>query len=594
MLATKFPTRKFTFAMAVTTLVVLVGCVPPGPRALLEGDELLREGETKKAISELKRATELLPAEPRAWNLLGLAYHRAGDSELAAQAYRQALMRDRSNVVAVAHYNLGCLLLEKNLPAGAVDALRSYTLLTNSPSGFARLGSAQLRLRQFSEAEKSFANALRFDSNSVEAINGLGVIRAQRGQREAPQYFAAALQADSKYFPALLNSAVLAQQNPATKAVALQRYRDYLAARGNGPHAAAVKSLVRQLESELAPTIPPARTANPLSTKTNVATNALVSVITNRNPPSIPAKSNTVATIVKTNPPAVFTNKPAPPVSVPVTVPVTVVAVTTQSPPRFAATEPLMTKPLPPTEPTRAIAVTESSPDVSPAVPQSSPAPEPKRGFFSRLNPFGGKPQPATNGASRVVVVNPEAALPSAPAEPLNGRPVFPRYKYISPAPPAAGNRAISDRSLQQALAAQRAGRTVEANAAYVAALAADPSYFEAQYNAALLSFQNGDMARALAGWETALALQPDSLAARYSFALALKQAGHAQDAALELEKVLEAKPDDARTHLALGNLYAQQLLEPEKARLHYKRLLELDPRNSQGAAIRFWLAANP
>ena len=70
--------------------------------------------------------------------------------------------------------------------------------------------------------------------------------------------------------------------------------------------------------------------------------------------------------------------------------------------------------------------------------------------------------------------------------------------------------------------------------------------------------------------------------------------AGYALDAANELERVVEAKPEDSRAHLSLGNLYSQQLGQKEKARAHYQKLLELDPRHAQASAVRFWLAANP
>jgi Tfp pilus assembly protein PilF len=105
---------------------------------------------------------------------------------------------------------------------------------------------------------------------------------------------------------------------------------------------------------------------------------------------------------------------------------------------------------------------------------------------------------------------------------------------------------------------------------------------------------QTGDAKRALAEWETVLAIEPDSINARYNFALALKQVDFPHDAAAELEKVLEAKPSEARAHLTLANLTAQQLDDKRRARAHYMKLLELDPRNSQASAIRFWLAANP
>ncbi len=596
MVAIKNSPQKSLLLFVLALVLGLSGCTPPGSRALLQGDKLLRAGKLSEAIDELKLATDLLPGEPRAWNLLGLAYHRAGQPQPALQAYRQAVLRDHSNLVVVAHFNLGCLLLEQNSAASAVDAFRSYTLITNSPAGFARLGSAQLRLRQFAEAEKSFVTALRWDAKNAEALNGLGVARVLRGQRDAAQYFAAALQSDAKHPPALLNSAVLAHQSSATKPTALQRYRDYLAAQGSGGRTEAVKLIVQQLESELAPTPtpPPAKVVE--APKTNPPPVA----VTKTNPPAAPVvvvKTNPPVTIPKTNPAVAVTNKSLAP---PAPAPVTIVAVKETAPPKLAVAEPPVVRKSPAPTVTRK---TEPIAETPPAyiAPESKPAPatpEKKRGFFTKLNPFsGGKPKPApTDDVSRTIILNPDSApstLDLATRAP-DEKPAFPRYRYLTPTPPAAGDRATADRALQQALTAQRVGRTTEARSAFITALAADASYFEAQYNSALLAFQSGENARALAGWETALALQPDSLAARYSFALTLKQAGHATDAANELERIIEAKPDDARAHLALGNLYAQQLLEPMKARAHYKKFLDLEPRSPQAAAIRYWLAANP
>lgn len=147
---------------------------------------------------------------------------------------------------------------------------------------------------------------------------------------------------------------------------------------------------------------------------------------------------------------------------------------------------------------------------------------------------------------------------------------------------------------MQQALLAVKAGKTNEASISYQKAINLDPSYFDAHYNSALLAFQSGDGARALIGWEMALAIDASSVNARYNFALALKQGGYAHDAVNELEKILEGNPSDTRAHLSLANLYAQQLNERGKARSHYLKVLESEPRNPQAPAIRFWLAANP
>ena len=78
------------------------------------------------------------------------------------------------------------------------------------------------------------------------------------------------------------------------------------------------------------------------------------------------------------------------------------------------------------------------------------------------------------------------------------------------------------------------------------------------------------------------------------NFALVLKQSNHLTDCAHQLEQLLASHPKEARAHLALANLYAQQLNQPAKARPHYLKVLELNPGNPQASAIQFWLAANP
>jgi len=99
---------------------------------------------------------------------------------------------------------------------------------------------------------------------------------------------------------------------------------------------------------------------------------------------------------------------------------------------------------------------------------------------------------------------------------------------------------------------------------------------------------------QSLGAYEMALAIQPDSGDARYNFALALKAAGYVTDAVNELEKIVAANPNEVRAHLALGNLYAQQLHDPVRARRHYLKVLAVNPANPQSGEIQFWLSANP
>jgi tetratricopeptide (TPR) repeat protein len=88
--------------------------------------------------------------------------------------------------------------------------------------------------------------------------------------------------------------------------------------------------------------------------------------------------------------------------------------------------------------------------------------------------------------------------------------------------------------------------------------------------------------------------LSPSSADARYNFALALKQGGYLTDAAGELERLVSGTTPDSRARLALANLYAQQLRQPAKAREHYNKLLEDEPRHPQADSIRRWLVQNP
>src|SRR5688572_16037793 len=141
MLTTKKRVAPFVaWNLAALGLILLGGCAPPGPRAVLDGERLLRGGKFEKAIQRLEAGTRLIPRNATAWNFLGLAYHHAGRSEEAAKAYQQALALDR-NLVA-ARYNLGALHLEQhNLPA-AVTELTTFTgLQPASADGWLILGT---------------------------------------------------------------------------------------------------------------------------------------------------------------------------------------------------------------------------------------------------------------------------------------------------------------------------------------------------------------------------------------------------------------------------------------------------------------------
>jgi Flp pilus assembly protein TadD len=236
------------------------------------------------------------------------------------------------------------------------------------------------------------------------------------------------------------------------------------------------------------------------------------------------------------------------------------------------------------------------------------PAPKPeKRSLVQRINPlhwFGGKskaPKPvdedmlapvAPTNATEVAPTVPTPVTPVAEA-PAPPKPQFPRYRYLSPSAPPAGDRAAAAPAYAEGMEAQRQGNLAEAERAYRRAVALAPDYFEAWFNLGMVAHETSDWPQALAADEQALALKPADANARYNFALALARAGYPLDAAAELEKLLAAHPAFTEAHLSLAGICADPLGERARARQHYLKVLELDPRHPQAAEIRRWLATN-
>ena len=158
----------------------------------------------------------------------------------------------------------------------------------------------------------------------------------------------------------------------------------------------------------------------------------------------------------------------------------------------------------------------------------------------------------------------------------------------------APGNRTDADRMMQAGTKAENESRLKDAIANYQGAVKLDPSDFEACVALGMIALKAEEYSTALEALNHAVLLKPDSADARYGFAYALQKKGYFQDAADESEKLLAQHPSETRAHLLVGNLYAQQLGQPDLAREHYKKVLDTDPHNAQATAIRFWLQANP
>lgn len=563
--------RKSFFLVCYLFAMILAGCSDPGTRALFKGERFINEGKYQKAVPELQRATRLLPRNAQAWNHLGLAFHQQGEFLSARHAYVQALNIDFN--LAAARYNLGCLLLEnKDIPA-AIDQLTSYTLLQpRAADGWLKLATAQLRARRLEAAEKGFKTALELSPNHPEALNGLGNVHFHRRRnQDALNFFNRSLEQNPEYAPAMLNAAIVTHQTVNNRPLALQFYRRYLAHDPFGPNANAVAAVAKQLDEEL-------NHANLAQAQTNVPPPPIV---VKTNPAPAQAALTSSRTVARAAQAPAATNVPAPKPS------------SKEAPIQVSRlSDDLAIRPTQDVSPASAAAA-KSNP-VTPVATKPSPTEDTaqakaqdKRGLLARLNPFTSKPK--TNGGEVVV----KAVEPTSPA-PAPVVSSSPKYRYLSPERPAAGNRREADKYFASGVKAQRSSNPRRAAADYAKAVELDPSYFEAHYNRGLATYDLAEWSDSLRAYEHALAIRPDSTDARYNFALALKAAGYVDDAAQQLSQIIKAQPNESRAHLSLANLYAYRLNQPKLAHAHFTKVLEVNPRHPQAAEIRFWLASHP
>jgi tetratricopeptide (TPR) repeat protein len=596
----------------VALLAVLVGCTPPGPRALLEGDRLLREGKYQQAIIRLEKARTYLERDPRVWNWLGMAYQGAGDVSHAIEAYQKALDLDRTNLVFVAHYNLGCLLLEQNNPIAAANELRSYCMLSNSSiPALLRLGQAELRARQPDAAERAFNRTLQLRPADAVALNGLGLACMQRNRvREAVQHFQEAWRADANYSPALLNLAIAYQQQPGMKPLAAQRYHEYLSLEPRPANYESVLAVSRRLDQELTPASPAVASkpghVGAATNLTNVTT--IPGNLAQPSSPLVPTQrvAHAIATNITrlaTNPPKVAVAPapvphPAPAPSTPVTPPTTpqrttqvVAAATAPSAPPPSPAPPKPRAPVAeaaavPPVPVTVVTLAEDKPlkpaqDVTVSVPPPSPpaaAPTaatsadkppseltgsqkpPKKNILQKLNPFGGKPKGSKSPASAPSDLASVAESPVRTDSPTNAAALA-----TAPSPSVSGTTDTKSEIARYAYLSPPKPAPGDHRAA------------EPLFGQGLKAHQGKRYAEALRDYRAALAKDPAYYEAYYNIGLIALQTSDWEAALPACEAALAVRPDDpeARFNLAVA---LDEANYPRDAANELERVLRAKP----------------
>ncbi len=172
----------------------------------------LNQNQLHEAQHALERATELDPTSADAWNNLGVVYGQQNQYAAALPCFKKALVLQPAHLLAL--QNIVKLYEFQGRAADALDAMQTAVQHAPADPEF-RIAYGTLLLSQHEQeaAAKQFEAALAADSKSVEALNGLGVIRMQQGRNaEAIQLFEKCTQIAPDFDRPYLNLAMLRLQ----------------------------------------------------------------------------------------------------------------------------------------------------------------------------------------------------------------------------------------------------------------------------------------------------------------------------------------------------------------------------------------------
>ena len=524
---------------------------------MFRGEGLLQAGKPKEAAIQFEQATQYLPVEWRAWNFLGLARHRAGNLEGADQAYQKAVelvgkrRYSSSHPSFVLYFNMGRLNLDRERVVDAQNQLHTYATEKQNFISMFWLAEAFGRNGHWPQAELTLQSAIKLKPDSAVALNRLGIAQLQaKKPEEAISSFLQALVCRKDFGEAQRNLAITYHryapaelENP--EELALQAFKDYLAL--EPADADAVELIADELEAKLHPE---------RLTVESAATNLLSGVSTNASlkphvvEPNIIVRAQSSGT---TNAPTIIRRQNT---RLPI-----------GGPPNSATA----TKPSP----------SENTVVITP----STPATPPKKAFVASAT--------TDKPPERVAKTSPTATLPIKVRPKVPDVPGIARYHYTQPARPQVGDNERARKVFDKAYHHHKLNQLNEAIVGYREVLVLDPGFQQAHLNSAIAYHSRGEFKKALPSYELALAINPLSKISRYGFAQSLHRGEFYVDAAREFEKLIEVYEAYLPGHLELAIIYAGKLKKPDRAKMHYRRVLELNPQHSEAPVIRDWLLAN-
>lgn len=131
---------------------------------------------------------------------------------------------------------------------------------------------------------------------------------------------------------------------------------------------------------------------------------------------------------------------------------------------------------------------------------------------------------------------------------------------------------------IDEGVAAQKAGRTDEAERLYEEVLSNDPTNKLANFNLGVAAQVAGDMEKAESFYEKSLEADPVFLPALFNLAILQERTDRNEESAETYRRLLEEYPDNGPAHLNYAFLLTQKLNKPDEGREEFRKALENDP----------------
>jgi tetratricopeptide (TPR) repeat protein len=185
------------------------------------GDAYRAVGQKQEAIAGYVKATELGPYYWFNWNALGSAYFRFGDNQKALESFQRVAELDPTN--ASAYVNIGAVYFQEGKWADCIPVFQKSLDLDKRVVTYSNLGTVYFYLKRYDDAVKMFQKAVEMSPDSEFFVGNLA---------DAYRWSAHAAEAKSTYDKAIALAYKKLQVNP-RDATTMEHLAAYSAKQGD-------------------------------------------------------------------------------------------------------------------------------------------------------------------------------------------------------------------------------------------------------------------------------------------------------------------------------------------------------------------------